>query len=373
MKKILKISLKKKNDKLNNAVITLNKKICSSLGLEEQDCFIFSYENKIIKIEPFFSEYETYERYVRNKLEIKKILKLQKGKKINIPLGILEDFGVSLDKENYISYFLNNNKLIIKLESEEKREKKMIENIGKILTVKVNKGGVGKTFTTVQLGAFLALNHKKVLLLTSDSQNNILDYTLGKTLEFDKGLKAFVKGEQGEIIKLRENLFFIPLESSKFASQFLIKLPDFLDKMKKEYDYIIIDSIPTMAVDTVFVKNSDKVIIPTFCDRVTVEGVINVIQETGADKILAILINKYENKKIQNIFKQEIEEALKNTDILFLKPIKNTSEVENLLYKGKTIWESNNKKIIEIQDIFIQIGNALLNNSNPANDFDIDF
>ena len=81
--------------------------------------------------------------------------------------------------------------------------------------------------------------------------------------------------------------------------------------MKLEYDYIIIDSIPTMKIDTVFVKCSDRLIIPCFCDKVTVEGAINVINEAGADKVLAIIINKYENKKIQNIFKEEITEAIK--------------------------------------------------------------
>ena len=53
----------------------------------------------------------------------------------------------------------------------------MIDNKGKVIIIKVNKGGVGKTFLTVQLGAGLASIGKKVLILTSDSQNNILHYT----------------------------------------------------------------------------------------------------------------------------------------------------------------------------------------------------
>ena len=49
-----------------------------------------------------------------------------------------------------------------------------------IFTVKVNKGGIGKTFFKVQIGHGLALQGYKVLLITSDSQNNILHYTKNK-------------------------------------------------------------------------------------------------------------------------------------------------------------------------------------------------
>ena len=247
--------------------------------------------------------------------------------------------------------------------------------MGEIITVKVNKGGVGKTFVTLQLGSYLALQGKKVLLLTSDSQNNIIDYA-GKNKDvIGKGLKEFVKSGKGDLIKLRKDLYFIPLESSTFGTQFLLKLPAFLEKMKSEYDYIIIDSIPTMKIDTVFVKCSDRLIIPCFCDKVTVEGAINVINEAGADKVLAIIINKYENKKIQNIFKEEITEAIKDTNILFPNPIVNTSEVEMLLFKGKTIWESKAKKVLEIQESFKTIGDYLLNNNviDETNEFDINF
>ena len=118
-----------------------------------------------------------------------------------------------------------------------------------MITVKVNKGGVGKTFLSVQIGHGLALNQKKVLLLTSDSQNNILDYSFKESNipEFKDGLKSFVKGNKGDIIKLRKNLDFIPLENNKFSPQFLNELPSFLEKMKEEYDFVIVDSIPTMS------------------------------------------------------------------------------------------------------------------------------
>lgn len=376
---ILKIGLKyRKDGRLNNAVLSLNKKMIEHLDILSNDItLIFKNKNVILQGGETTTAFEKIEN--GKIIELVKNLKIQKNRKIYLPLGILNELNINLEKDdNYIEYeLIEDNKIRITLKEsiEQSNEKKELKAMGEIITVKVNKGGVGKTFVTLQLGSYLALQGKKVLLLTSDSQNNIIDYA-GKNKDvIGKGLKEFVKSGKGDLIKLRKDLYFIPLESSTFGTQFLLKLPAFLEKMKSEYDYIIIDSIPTMKIDTVFVKCSDRLIIPCFCDKVTVEGAINVINEAGADKVLAIIINKYENKKIQNIFKEEITEAIKDTNILFPNPIVNTSEVEMLLFKGKTIWESKAKKVLEIQESFKTIGDYLLNNNviDETNEFDINF
>lgn len=375
--KELKLMMKYRKDgklsRLNSATISLNQAMINHLG---NISLSFFYQNKEIILNGN-NESETYEKAKNGKIiELKRNIKLQSGRKLDLPLGILDDLGVNLEKENKVQIeFLEDHKLKLKLISlpVENLEKKENTKVGKIITIKVNKGGVGKTFITVQLGAYLALQDKKVLLLTSDSQNNIIDYCFGERIEFEGGLKEFVKSGTGDIIKLRKNLFFIPLESSTFGTQFLLKLPLFLEKLKNEYDYILIDSIPTMKIDSVFVKASDKIIIPTFCDRVTTEGVLNVVDETGVDKVLAVIINKYEDKKIQNLYKKELIEAIENTDILFPNPIPNTSEIEILLHKGKTIWESKAKKIEEIQSSFKEIGDYIINGMVNKDKFDINF
>lgn len=374
---ISKIGLKyRKDGRLNNAVLSLNKKIIEHLNISSNDItLIFKNKDIILKGGETTTVFEKVEN--GKIIELVKNLKIQQNKKIYLPLGILNELNIDLEKDdNYMEYKLiedNKIKITLKENIEESNKKKELKAM--IITVKVNKGGVGKTFVTLQLGSYLALQGKKVLLLTSDSQNNIIDYS-GKNKDIvGKGLKEFVKSGKGDIIKLRKDLYFIPLESSTFGTQFLLKLPAFLERLKEEYDYIIVDSIPTMKIDTVFVKCSDKLIIPCFCDKVTVEGAINVIKEAGADKVLAIMINKYENKKIQNIFKKEIVEAIENTNILFPDPIINTSEIEVLLFKGKTIWESKSKKILNIQNSFKVIGDYLLNADqvDEISDFDIDF
>lgn len=249
--------------------------------------------------------------------------------------------------------------------------------MGQIITVKVNKGGVGKTFVTMQVGSLLAIEGKKVLILTSDSQNNILDYAFGagRRVEFDKGLKEFVKGKVGEIINLRENLFFIPLESNTFSNQFFNELPNFLHKIREDYDFILIDSIPTMKLDTIFIQNTDKLIIPCFSDNVTVNGAINVIKECGVDKVLAVVVNKYNNKRIQNLFLNQIRESVEGTSIIFPEPIKDSSDIEELLYKGKTLWESNKKGLIGAKDSIKLVVEGIIGETvyQDVNNFDTDF
>ncbi|SKA10387.1 chromosome partitioning protein [Cetobacterium ceti] len=233
--------------------------------------------------------------------------------------------------------------------------------MGKIYTVKVNKGGVGKTFLTTQLADGLAKGEKKVLILTSDSQNNILNYTFpydNKPI-FNNGLKALVKTGEGDIIKLRDNLYFIPLEDNKFSPQFIKTLPEVIEKLKKEYDFIFIDSIPTMQIDSVFVKCSDKIIIPSFCDPVTLEGILNVIDEIGPNKIHSIVTNLYRNTETQKRFYNELKDILAHSKIKFFPPIKELSAIETLLSKGKTVWESEAKDLQETQDILLEIISSL--------------
>lgn len=368
-----KISLAyKKDGRLNGASLSLTKGIIKALGVNDKENeIIFEYKDKKINLIKGKTEFEEEKKnslgeyLLLKKNHTVKFTKIKNSyiTKISIPISILGDFGITeIDKEVIIKIDKN----IVSIEKEVKNmENKNLES-GKIITVKVNKGGVGKTFITTQLAAALALKGFKVLILTSDSQNNVSSYLTPRIrgekekLEFKSGLKNWVSKGEGDIFKLRENLYFIPLENNIFGAQFVVKLPIFLENMRKEYDYIFIDSIPTIKIDTTFVENSDKVIIPCFADEVTVEGVINVIYEAGAEKVLAIIVNKYEDKKIQKLYLEKIEEAIKNTDIVYPKPVKNTSDVQTLLYNGKTIWESKSKTMINIQESFNEVVDKLV-------------
>lgn len=372
----------RKDGRLNGCKLSLTNDIIKNLNItEENNNVIFTFENNIITLKQgkvlLEQEQKTEDGKIFLLLKNYKIkfdkVREYKSPRLIIPLPIVNTLEIN-EENKKLEIEVSNDQVIIKKLEDEIMDFET-NKLGKVYTVKVNKGGVGKTFITVQLASYLALKNKKVLILTSDSQNNIIDYTLKKEINFDKGLKEFVRGGEGEIIRLRPNLDFIPTENSTFGNNFFNNLPEFIEKMKRKYDYVLIDSIPTMKIDSVFVQCSDKIIIPCFGDNVTIKGVINVVKEAGNEKVLAIMMNKYQNKKIQNLLLTEIENVISETDILFPKPMKNISEVEELLYKGKTIWESNSLKLSEIKEVFEEVAKAILNpKENKKEDiFDISF
>jgi len=225
--------------------------------------------------------------------------------------------------------------------------------MGEIIQIKVEKGGVGKTFIASNLAHLLALLDHKVIILSIDSQNNVYSIFNKVNQRIKGSLKKSILSNEIYKIKLRENLDFIPIELY-LSPNILKEVPAFLRKLKKNYDYIIIDSLPALRVDNIFLENSDKIIIPAHGDKMTLQGIISIIKE-HREKIHSIIFNKYINTKINKEYYEEIKEICKNSDIYISKPIKNNAFIAELIEKGKTIWESRAKKIIETQEIFKDI------------------
>jgi ATPase len=225
--------------------------------------------------------------------------------------------------------------------------------MGEIIQIKVEKGGVGKTFIASNLAHLLALLDHKVIILSIDSQNNVYSIFNKVNQRIKGSLKKSILSNEIYKIKLRENLDFIPIELY-LSPNILKEVPAFLRKLKKNYDYIIIDSLPALRVDNIFLENSDKIIIPAHGDKMTLQGIISIIKE-HREKIHSIIFNKYINTKINKEYYEEIKEICKNSDIYISKPIKNNAFIAELIERGKTIWESRAKKIIETQEIFKDI------------------
>ena len=225
--------------------------------------------------------------------------------------------------------------------------------MGEIIQIKVEKGGVGKTFIASNLAHLLALLDYKVIILSIDSQNNVYSIFNKVNQRIKGSLKKSILSNEIYKIKLRENLDFIPIELY-LSPNILKEVPAFLKKLKKNYDYIIIDSLPALKVDNIFLENSDKIIIPAHGDKMTLQGIISIIKE-HREKIHSIIFNKYINTKINREYYKEIKEICKNSGIYISKPIKNNAFIAELIEKGKTIWESRAKKIIETQEIFKNI------------------
>lgn len=238
--------------------------------------------------------------------------------------------------------------------------------MGKVVTIKNNKGGVGKSWLTLQLGHALTLLEKedqtpyKVLLLTSDSQNNILTYSGFENLKIEKTLEDFVKkGERNEI-RLRENLYYMPLEKSNFSKIFREKLKNSITILKNEFDMILIDSVPVLEIDQDFLEIANHIIIPTYMDKATTEGIIRLMDEIEIEKIRAIIPNRYIKSKKSDTMYNELKESLEGTGIFLTDPIKQSTVIHNLLEDGKTIWDTKSKDIETVQITIYQVVEELL-------------
>lgn len=155
-----------------------------------------------------------------------------------------------------------------------------------VISVVNQKGGTGKTTTTINLGSALASLNKTVLVIDMDSQGN-LGYSLG--LEIDKTISDVFTSEAsiGEIIEMSEGMHVIPSDMRLVDIELsIIDLDDRhaildtnLKKLSNSYDYILIDCPPSLsilAVNALFA--SDLVIIPMLMEVLSLQGLDQIIQ-----------------------------------------------------------------------------------------------
>lgn len=162
--------------------------------------------------------------------------------------------------------------------------------MGRIIAVANQKGGVGKTTTTVNLGASLAHTGKKVLLVDSDAQGNAtsgLGISKGEVEEdiYD----VLVNGvPMAEVIlpSSRENMDLVPssiqlagaeVELSAFDRREM-RLKEALEPIRDQYDYILIDCPPSLGHLTINAFTaSDSVLIPVQCEYYALEGLSQLL------------------------------------------------------------------------------------------------
>lgn len=214
------------------------------------------------------------------------------------------------------------------------------------ILIKNQKGGVGKSLIAFWLAHGLALENKKVLILTSDSQDNIPAFAgKGKEAkEMKRGLESWIVNGEGDILELRENLFYIPLKATNIEEQDSFKFKTIVnDIMAKRVDYIVIDASPVLNLDDLFVEVADKIVVPTYLDEVTTLGIFNLISKVGLKKIKAIIPNRTHRSKLEKDCYFKLLSAFKETGIVLTEPIKHSAGITGLVDAGKTIWETKQK------------------------------
>ena len=225
-----------------------------------------------------------------------------------------------------------------------------------VVLVKNNKGGVGKSWIALQLAAYKAFQNEKVLLLTSDSQNNVLNYSGIKIEDTNKkGLEDRREGKNYALTKLRPNLFFLHLQDYKVKGNLDEKFKKQISILKKEFKHIIIDGSPVMNLDNVFVDVAEHIIVPTFLDSVTTNSILNLLKKTDISKIRAVIPNRVGRTAIEKNFYTFLKDKLTRSGIFLSVPIAQSSIILKLIEKGTLLWERKSKKLDDIKNIFIKV------------------
>lgn len=380
MKKNVVINYKS-DGRLNFGRINLSKNFNNILKISSDNNQVFlEFLNNELTIKPAISGVvEQITKVEDNLVSMRSLVKLSYDKtkdsfKFLIPLPIVKKW--NLEKNKVVDVIPYDDKVVFKQYKEEEKIT-MTKDLIPIFAFKVVKGGVGKTFFATQTAAGLGEAGIKVLFLTLDSQNDALDMLLPADIvenkrtqknekvytTYDKdnfklnrntkGLKYWMKYGKGNLIKVRENIDYIPLESPFNATpKTKEEFEEFLLSVRKNhnYDCIVIDSPPTEKIDQIILQQANKLIIPAYADKFTVKGIVTVIDEVGADKVAAILFNRYDDTVVEKEYYQSVKEILKGTNVYCPDPIKKLSAITQLLDKSKTIWESEDKRILSVQE-----------------------
>ena len=182
--------------------------------------------------------------------------------------------------------------------------------MGKIISVANQKGGVGKTTTSVNLSTILAKKGKKVLLIDADPQGNAssgvgIDRNDVELSVYDILINEI---EVNDIVKKTniKNLNLCPSNINLAGAEVELvsvmsrehRLKEKLDKIKNDYDFIIIDCPPSLGLITLNAFTaSNSVLIPVQCEYYALEGLGQLLNTIN-------LVKKHLNKDI------EIEGAL---------------------------------------------------------------
>ncbi|MEM0517271.1 MULTISPECIES: ParA family protein [Aequorivita] len=212
--------------------------------------------------------------------------------------------------------------------------------MGKIIAIANQKGGVGKTTTSVNLAASLGVLERKVLLIDADPQANA---TSGLGIDVEgveigtyQLLEHSASAKEAIVATNSPNLDLIPSHIDLVAIEIELvdvenreyMLKNAVEALKADYDYILIDCAPSLGLLTLnALTAADSVIIPIQCEYFALEGLgkllntiksVQKIHNVGLD-IEGLLLTMYDQRlRLSN---QVVDEVKKHFDEMVFETI----------------------------------------------------
>ena len=237
-------------------------------------------------------------------------------------------------------------------QSENEQTKKT--DVTRRISVSLSKGGVGKTTTSVNLSAGLALAGYKVLLVDTDTQGQSA-YNLGK--KPGAGLTELLTGElsaEEAITEARKNLCLLAggralagvkriIDKKSFGAEWT--LSEALNKVDHEYDFVIIDTSPgwdQLTINVLFYAT--EILVPVALEVMSLQGLsefmksLSSIHKYRQDIALKYVLPTFMDTRVKH--PQEIFKKLKQLYSEFIcKPIRYNENFSEAPSYGKTIFE----------------------------------
>lgn len=249
----------------------------------------------------------------------------------------------------------------------------------KVIAIANQKGGVGKTTTTFNLGVALKNQGKRVLVVDADPQGDLTTYmgyneselktTLAQLMEsviYDSQLDT-----KQAILNNAEGIDLIPSDLDLSATEAMlvnamsreVTLRTILNNVKKDYDYVLIDCMPSLGMLTINALScSDKVVIPVQDHFLAAKGMGHLLKTVSRVKrtinpnlevggILLTLVNKRTNLSKETI--QDLKETYGRAIKLYDTQIPLAVKTAESTSRGKSIFKyDKNSKVANAYEDF---------------------